>query len=219
MTTDPIHYCKHCHGYEECQFGQDNRGYEPIIDRYLFNGEFIEYVAWQKCRFKRRAEQREQVNTLFERSGLPIKYRNQRLKDLPITSEQFIQYADFVNGKRTSLVITGESARTAAISIGNELINRSIEVLYATVSELLTDLRYDNPDYNTNLTKYLNTATLIIESVGSERRSEYNEEQLAMVLERRQRKNLRSAVTLWNNLSDLSRYSVLKEQLTNEARG
>ena len=95
---------------------------------------------------------------------------------------------------------------------------------YVTASELLTELRYDNPEYQKRLHEYLTVDTLIIASVGSERYSEYNEEQLGMVIERRQRRARRTVVVVTRQreeyeslLDELSKLDTIDDR-ENEAR-
>ena len=204
-------YCKQCRGYEECQYGEGGRGFEAIYNTYQFNGEEVEYKAWRKCRYKLAKEAEAEVEGLYERSGLPRGTRNLRIVEINATEITKRLAGGIVINKLQSVYI--ESATELAIAIGNELIKRRREVRYATIAEILTDLRYqDNMNYLTNLEKYIRVGVLIIEGLGSERWSEYNEEQLTMVLERRERRGLQTVISGKRAL-EREEYSILKEQV------
>ena len=209
--VDEREYCKTCSGYEECQYGEGGRGFEAIYSTYEFNGESVEYKAWRKCRYKLAREAEAQVQHLYKESGLPKGTHHLKLKDS--TSDKVSQkYAGgVVLGNISDLYI--ESAREVAIAIGNELIKRHEAVKYVTIAELLTDLKYqDNARYGEKLEQYLRIGVLIIEGLGSERWSEYSEEQVTMVLERRMRAGLRTVISGRNALGR-EQYSILKEQV------
>ena len=66
--------------------------------------------------------------------------------------------------------------------------------MYTTASELTTKLRFNNPEYYKQLELLTSIPALIIEDLGG-RQSEYNQEQLELVLEQRERVGLRTIVT------------------------
>lgn len=178
-----------CKGLEQCQYGDGGRGYEPTTAYYDFDGKPIPYVIYTKCKFKVLAERRDEQDRLFMKSGLPVKFRDIKIVDVDAEENDKINAAGFVIGKIEQLS-TDDMA--LGIAIGNELVNRRIDVKYVTISEMLTDLRYDNEEYAKKLTKYLNIEVLIINERVAWRRTEYNLEQIEMIIERRERVSKRT---------------------------
>lgn len=173
-----------CKGLEQCQYGDGGRGYEPTTAYYDFDGKPIPYTIYTKCKYKVLAERRDEQDRLFRMSGLPMKFRDIKLNDVDAEEEDKINAAGFILGKIEQL---STDDITIGIAIGNELVNRRIDVKYVTISEMLTDLRYDNEEYGKNLVKYLNAEVLIINEQVAWRKTEYNMEQIEMIMERRER--------------------------------
>ena len=183
-------YCEaKCKGLEQCQFGEGGRGYEPTTAYYDFAGQPVPYIIYTKCKYKVLAERREAEDKAFEASGLPLKQRGLKLTEVEAAEDTKILAAGFILGKLTDFEI---ESYELAIAIGNELIKRHIGVKYVTAPELLTDLRYDNEEYSKNLAKYLQVEVLIVNLQRTWRGSEYNREQLEMVMERRERVSRRT---------------------------
>lgn len=184
-------YCLTCKGLEECQYGEGGRGYQARQEQYNFGSDNLEYTVYSKCRHLVQYEGKARKERLFNESGLPAKQKALRIKDLEQSSKAKRQCGAIVVGKISGLKL---KETQGAIAIGNEMIARGQEVKYVTASEIVTELRYDNPAYRERLGEYLGVEVLIIAGVGRERRSEYNEEQLSMVIERRQRGGRRTVV-------------------------
>ena len=180
-----------CKGLEQCQYGDGGRGYEPTTAYYDFGGNPIPYIIYTKCKYKVLAERRDEQDRLFKNSGLPMKFRNIKLNDVDAEEDDKINAAGFILGKIEQLKIDDLSL---GLAIGNELVNRHVDVKYATISEMLTDLRYDNEEYTKCLLRYLNVEILIINEQATWRHTEYNIEQLEMILERRERLSKRTLI-------------------------
>ena len=204
-------YCQGCSSLRECQYGEGGRGYEVIYSTYQMNGSEIEYRALRKCRHKTAAEEAEQREARFKRSGLPMQSRGLRLRDIEISDRTARISAGLIKSKIKGLVIEGRGEELI-VAIGNELSRRG-EVKYVTAAEMLTNLRYDNAEYRANLDSYLRIPALMIDSVGSERKSEYNEEQLTMVIERRLRAGRTTVVRVNREPEEYENLSAQLEKL------
>ena len=205
--SESVKYCERCKGLDECQYGVGGRGYQALQEQYTFGSDAIEYTVYTKCRYLLEHEAKARKKRLFDESGLPARHKAVLIQDLSLSAKAKRQCGALVVGKITGLKL---SEAQAAIAIGNELIARGRGVKYVTSSELVTALRYDNPEYQKNLQSYLTIETLIIASVGSERYSEYNEEQLSMVIEGRQRRARRTVVVVTRQRDE---YESLREEL------
>ena len=89
-----------------------------------------------------------------------------------------------------SLYLSGpsRSGKTLLLSlIGNEHIKRGRHVQYITTAEMLLQLRYTNANCEQRLQHLQRVPILLLDDLGSERCSEYGEEQLQMVIDGRQR--------------------------------
>lgn len=205
--------CQECKGLQECQYAEmGNRGFRPVW------GEWDErYSNVVECRYKVERNARLRTERLFGSSGIPERYRNLRIGDLP-PSKAVEGLLDLILGKERSLLISGGAERSAhASAAGNAFIGRGQPVLYLTITELLTNLRYNNPEYYMKLKEATIAPILIIENLGSERSGEYAEEQLELILGSRERKENRLLITSAMKESTLiQRYK--KEQLREKLR-
>lgn len=179
--------CAECRSLEGCQYGPGGRGYHPDWEgdpSYML--ECAVHKAWGE---------RVRMERALEESGLP-KQSDFDLRELlfshhPAELEEVLQGLNEVyEGREHALVLEGASGRgkTDLLSaLGTSLMRRGEAVRYRTSKEVVSALRFNGEGYEGALRELLSAKYLLLDEVGEERLSEYNEEQLEVVLSRRVR--------------------------------
>ena len=204
-------YCESCKSLSECQYNESGRGFMLTQETHQFGTTYQTYDIWRKCHHKLQAEQQDQINRLFEQSGLPLSKRHLSLSNIECPMSAKVAAGNLILNKINQLYLIGERAKELAIAIGNALTSRTTKVKYMTAAELSTSLRYqDNAAYMSNLEHVLEVNVLIVEGISSERWTAYSEEQISMVIERRARKGKRTVISSRTEIE--SKYKVLSEQ-------
>lgn len=198
--------CKKCRGLEECQYTSiGNTGFRPIWEQW---SPIYSYVS--ECEYKRQQSTQAKIDRLFGVSQIPERYKGVRIRESARLTGIIPELLGVVTGEIRELIIIGGSGsdRTEAVSgICNELIVQGVEVMYTTAAEIGTHLRFNNPDYYKKMEILTGIPMLVIEEMRSEQ-SEYNREQLDVVIERRRRGNKRTVLT-----GERAELSKLKEPL------
>ena len=192
--------CTHCHGLSECLY-TSHRGFQPLITS--------RGTALAECHYLTKWKVQRRQDNLQADSGIPLAYRH--------LSFDYCQRhcgnskAIVAATELQSLYLSGPSGsgKTLLLSlIGNEHIKRGRAVQYVTAAEMLLQLRYSNVNCEQRLRHYQNVRILLLDDLGSERCSEYGEEQLQMVIEGRQRLEGITVIGSTRNLQDLeNRYN------------
>lgn len=181
-------YCKECRSLEKCQY-TGAQGFEPVWEEWTPRHDFV-----KKCRHRKRWEAQKIAERLFGESGMPQEFARAYLRDLPIkemTTPQMQAAERLMKLKRgeSLRLIGGENTGKTVLmcAYGNEMIAEGWSVLYRTTTELLNELRYTSTTYEEKLKRAQETEVLLLDNIGEERQSEYNEEQLELVTARRRR--------------------------------
>ena len=182
--------CKSCNNLEECQYS--HKGYRRIYNERGILFEECELMADWKAKRKRENQ--------YKSSNLPQQYKGLTLKDAAKYLHRDVSESSYLAERNT------ESRLMLLSAIGNERINRGEEVEYISALELLMQLRYNNPECEVRMKHYQGVEVLVIDDIGVERKSEFNEEQLYMVIQGRRRKRKATIVGSEAEVGEL-RYS------------
>lgn len=171
--------CKHCRSLEECCYTA-HRGFTVITtERGTALAACPKLTQWRND--KRRAN-------LQEASNIPISYRQLTFKDYRCRSDNLQAFAAATELESLYLWGADGTGKTLLLSlIGNEHIRQGRRVQYATTAEMLLELRYTGDTCEERLKHYQEVPVLLLDDLGLERRSDYGEEQLYMVLDGRAR--------------------------------
>lgn len=206
--------CRACRGLYECQYANmGNVGFEPIWSEWSPRYEVV-----KECSYKVARGEQAKAERLFIASRIPLEHRRKRLREIiegGRVDGAVEALVDHALGESKWVYLQGPSGSgktELASATGNTMIGQGGNVIYVTVPELLTELRYQNEGYYRSLREVSEAKALIMEDLGSERMSEYNQEQLELVLDRRLREGRRTLITSTYRVGEL-RYS--SERLRN----
>ena len=188
--------CQFCRGLEECQYRFiGNRGFHPVWTEWAPT-----YPTVTACKY--RVIWGEQMATWrrYGESGLPERYRGIELATIVNDNNADIvtKLTEIAEGATKDLIIKGASntGKTKLLSaFGNSLLKAGKSVKYVTAGELTMKLRFSNPAFEDSYEWLTTVPYLLIDDLGSERWSEYNEEQLTNVLSKRRRSTLSTVIT------------------------
>ena len=195
LYTDRIererNYCKNCEGLSKCQYTRlGNTGFRPIWSQWS-----PIYIYVKECHYKRAQSTAARIERLFSSSGIPVRYKDLRLRDLK-ASPAVLAALKLIQNETTGLYVYGnvEERQALVSATGNELILQNVDVLYTTCVSLLTHLRVGNPDYYAKLQLLTQAPVLIVDDIDV-KLNDYREEQLGMILEERTRNGRKLIVT------------------------
>lgn len=179
--------CGTCKGLERCS--SEVRGLRPQIRTYSDGRERGVEVRLTPCEHRMRAATKEARARGYEESGLPR-------MEVELSERQGRALRE-IEMARGDVYVSGASGsgKTVVLSeYGRREVRRGVRVKYVTASEVVNRLR-GSTNYYEELERYVGVELLIMENVGSERRSEYAAEQVMMVLEGRARRGGRTVVS------------------------
>ena len=188
-------YCEKCAGLSECQYVGGDKGLEAIIMVNDMGGRLKGnrlYFGVKECRYLVEAEELRKVEQLRVESGLPERYKQKTRYELNTREREVIKR--LLRGESKRLYISGgyrESEILLSV-IGNEYLKIGLKVRYENALELLSELRVTNPLYHEKMGVMKEVEVLIIE--GLREVSRYNDEQLGIILNYRNRLGKRSIV-------------------------
>ena len=187
--------CRNCTGIEECQY-IGHRGYRPVTTK---RGTAIE-----ECHHLKSWKARKREDNLQAESGLPTQYRGMTFQDFHRHDGNRAALMAAMELKSLYLWGGSSTGKTLLLSlIGNAHIDLGHKVLYTTAPELLLQLRYTSDTCEDRLRRYQSTSVLLIDDLGTERVSDYGEEQLYMVLDGRHRYGHTTVLSSHLNLKEL----------------
>ena len=188
--------CRGCNG-ETCK--QPSRGMIPVVDTSY--GRFCH--ALRPCKHERNRRERMRIARLFASARIPRAYEGDTFEDYAVTDGNKGAVAAaklmtageigglFVHGVRG----TGKT-KLAAI-IANERARAGHPVLFASVPDLMADIRGSFKDGSTSETVQAvkETPFLVLDDLGSEKMSEWVGEQLFCIVNHRYNERLQTVVT------------------------
>ena len=188
--------CKGCTG-EVCK--QPSQGMIPVVE--VHDGRFCH--ALRRCRHERNRLARLRISRLFASARIPRAYEGDTFADYTVTATNkdavdaaHMMVADEIKG----LFLHGEKGtgktKLAAI-IANERARAGSPVLFASVPDLMADIRSSFKDGTTSeaVQAVKETPFLVLDDLGSEKMSEWVGEQLFCIVNHRYNECLQTVVT------------------------
>ena len=207
--------CRGCNG-ETCK--QPSRGMIPVVDTSY--GRFCH--ALRPCKHERNRRERMRIARLFASARIPRAYEGDTFEDYAVTDGNKGAVAAarlmtageigglFVHGVRG----TGKT-KLAAI-IANERARAGHPVLFASVPDLMADIRSSFKDGTTSETVQAvkETPFLVLDDLGAEKMTEWVGEQLFCIVNHRYNERLQTVVT-----SNYSPTEIIAHMATVDGRG
>ena len=207
--------CKGCTG-RGCK--QPSQGMIPVVE--VHDGRFC--YALRRCRHERNRLARLRISRLFASARIPRAYEGDTFADYTVTATNkdavdaaHMMVADEIKG----LFLYGEKGtgktKLAAI-IANERARAGSPVLFASVPDLMADIRRSFKDGTTSeaVQAVKNTPFLVLDDLGAEKMTEWVGEQLFCIVNHRYNEMLPTVVT-----SNYSPTQVIAHMATVDARG
>ena len=207
--------CKGCTG-EVCK--QPSQGMMPVVE--VHDGRFCH--ALRRCRHERNRLARLRISRLFASARIPRAYEGDTFADYTVTATNkdavdaaHMMVADEIKG----LFLHGEKGtgktKLAAI-IANERARAGSPVLFASVPDLMADIRRSFKDGTTSeaVQAVKNASFLVLDDLGAEKMTEWVGEQLFCIVNHRYNECLQTVVT-----SNYSPTQVIAHMATVDGRG
>ena len=188
--------CEFCQGLEECQYRFiGNRGFHPTWAEWTPTYSTVEACKYRKLWGEQVANLRR-----YGESGLPERYRGIELATIVNDNNADIvtKLTEIAEGATKDLIIEGppQSGKTKLLSaFGNSLLKAGKSVKYVTAGELVMKLRFSNPAFEDTFEWLTTVPYLLLDDLGRERWSEYNQEQLENVINKRRRTSQSTVLT------------------------
>jgi DNA replication protein DnaC len=190
----------------------------PVVE--VHDGRFCH--ALRRCRHERNRLARLRISRLFASARIPRAYEGDTFADYTVTAANrdavdaaHMMVADEIKG----LFLHGEKGtgktKLAAI-IANERARAGSPVLFASVPDLMADIRSSFKDGTTSeaVQAVKNTPFLVLDDLGAEKMTEWVGEQLFCIVNHRYNERLATVVT-----SNYSPTQVIAHMATVDARG
>ena len=188
--------CKGCTG-QVCK--QPSQGMIPVVE--VHDGRFC--YALRRCRHERNRLARLRISRLFASARIPRAYEGDTFADYTVMAANkdavdaaHMMVADEIKG----LFLHGEKGtgktKLAAI-IANERARAGSPVLFASVPDLMADIRRSFKDGTTSeaVQAVKNTPFLVLDDLGAEKMTEWVGEQLFCIVNHRYNERLATVVT------------------------
>lgn len=207
--------CRGCNG-ESCK--QPSRGMIPVVDTSY--GRFCH--ALRPCKHERNRRERMRIARLFASARIPRAYEGDTFADYDITdgnkgavAAAHLMIAGEIGGLFMHGVRGTGKTKLAAI-IANERVSTGEPVLFASVPDLMADIRGSFKDGSTSETVQAvkETPFLVLDDLGSEKMSEWVGEQLFCIVNHRYNERLQTVVT-----SNYSPTQIIAHMATVDGRG
>ena len=188
--------CRGCTG-ETCK--QPSRGMIPVVDTSY--GRFCH--ALRPCKHERSRREKQRIARLFASARIPRSYEGDTFADYDITDGNKGAVAAarlMVTGEIGGLFVHGVrgtgKTKLAAI-IANERVSTGAPVLFASVPDLMADIRGSFKDGTTSETVQAvkETPFLVLDDLGAEKMTEWVGEQLFCIVNHRYNERLQTVVT------------------------
>ena len=206
--------CRGCTG-EKCR--QLSRGMIPVVE--VHDGRFS--YALKVCRHERQRREREKIARLFASARIPRAYEGDTFADYTVTdgNRKAVEAARWMLAGGSGVFLYGTKGtgktKLAAI-IANERARAGSPVLFASVPDLMADIRRSFKDGTTSeaVQAVKNTPFLVLDDLGAEKMTEWVGEQLFCIVNHRYNERLATVVT-----SNYSPTQVICHMATVDERG
>ena len=206
--------CRGCTG-EKCR--QPSRGMIPVVE--VHDGRFS--YALKVCRHERSRREKLRIAKLFSSARIPRAYEGDTFADYTVTdgNRKAVEAARWMLAGGSGVFLYGTKGtgktKLAAI-IANERARAGSPVLFASVPDLMADIRNSFKDGTTSeaVQAVKNTPFLVLDDLGSEKMSEWVGEQLFCIVNHRYNEQLPTVVT-----SNYSPTQIIRHMATVDARG
>ena len=207
--------CRGCTG-ESCK--QTSRGMIPVVDTSC--GRF--YHVLSPCKHERNRRERLRIARLFASAHIPRAYEADTFADYEVTggNKGAVDAARMmVDGEIGGLFIhgvRGTGKTMLAAIIANERAQAGSPVLFASVPDLMADIRSSFKDGTTSeaVQAVKNTPFLVLDDLGAEKMTEWVGEQLFCIVNHRYNERLQTVVT-----SNYSPTEIIGHMATVDKRG
>ena len=187
--------CRGCTG-EHCK--QTSRGMIPVVQ--ISDGRF--YHAFAPCKHERSRRERMRIARLFVSAHIPRAYEADTFADYDVTqgNKSAVNAARWMldGGSGVFLYGTKGTGKTKlAAIIANERARAGSPVLFASVPDLMADIRSSFRDGTTSeaVRAVKETPFLVLDDLGAEKMTEWVGEQLFCIVNHRYNERLQTVVT------------------------
>ena len=206
--------CRGCTG-ESCK--QPSWGMIPVVDTSY--GRFCH--ALSPCKHERDRRERLRIARLFASAQIPRTYEGDTFADYTVTdgNRHAVESARWMLDGGSGVFLYGEKGtgktKLAAI-IANERARAGSPVLFASVPDLMADIRSSFKDGTTSeaVQAVKNTPFLVLDDLGAEKMTEWVGEQLFCIVNHRYNERLQTVVT-----SNYSPTEIIGHMATVDKRG
>lgn len=206
--------CRGCTG-ESCK--QVSQGMIPVVDTSY--GRFC--YALRPCKHECNRREKLRIARLFSSARIPRAYEGDTFADYTVTdgNRKAVESARWVldGGSGVFLYgVRGTGKTKLAAIIANERARAGHPVLFASVPDLMADIRASFDDGNTAETVQAvkETPFLVLDDLGAEKMSEWVGEQLFCIVNHRYNERLQTVVT-----SNYSPTEIIGHMATVDKRG
>ena len=187
--------CRGCTG-EKCR--QLSRGMIPVVE--VHDGRFS--YALKVCRHERSRREKLRIAKLFSSARIPRAYEGDTFADYTVTdgNRKAVEAARWMLAGGSGVFLYGTKGtgktKLAAI-IANERARAGSPVLFASVPDLMADIRRSFKDGTTSeaVQAVKNTPFLVLDDLGAEKMTEWVGEQLFCIVNHRYNERLATVVT------------------------
>ena len=187
--------CRGCTG-ESCK--QVSQGMIPVVDTSY--GRFCH--ALRPCKHERNRREKLRIARLFSSARIPRAYEGDTFADYTITdgNRKAVESARWVldGGRGVFLYgVRGTGKTKLAAIIANERARAGHPVLFASVPDLMADIRasFDGGNTAETVQAVKETPFLVLDDLGAEKMSEWVGEQLFCIVNHRYNEQLPTVVT------------------------